>query len=220
MQDWVLRNQDAVDTYGPAAIMFAPKVGDFSPGIYNWAKAADLINLKPLEDYLDEVTLQDAINVYFDIDDEETAMLEGITDPAQRKAILDINTEKKRGMKIQIPTLEARVANLADNEEKTKFLSNVFQLANDPSVDIDQKTRDSVNTAYDIYKKFISNANSDTIIDASNSTDVKRALKDQALQELNLLAKEDKSGVVRELIRNSFKGLMNAKVRDAQNTIQ
>lgn len=220
MQDWVLRNQNAVDTYGPAAIMFAPKVGDFSPGVYNWAKAADLINLKPLEDYLDEVTLQDSINVYFDIDDEETTMLEGVTDPAQRKAILDINTEKKRGMKIQVPTLEARVANLADNEEKTKFLSNVFQVANDPDVDVDPKTRDAVNASYDVYKKFLSNVNSDTVIQADNSTDVKRALKDQALQELNLLAKEDESGVVKELIRNSFKGLMNAKVRDAQNTIK
>ena len=220
MQDWILQNQKAVDTYGAAAVMFAPKVGDFSPGVYNWAKAADLISLKPLEDYLDEVTLQDSINVYFDIDDEETAMLEGITDPAQRKAILDLNTAKKRNMKIQVPTLEARVANLADNEEKTKFLSNVFQVANDPDVDVDPEVRDAVNTSYDVYKKFLSDVNSDSIVGASNSTQVKRALKDQALEELNLLAKEDESGIVKELIRNSFKGLMNAKVRDAQNTIK
>lgn len=220
MQDWVLQNQNAVDTYGPAAVMFAPKVGDFSPGVYNWAKAADLINLKPLEDYLDEVALQDSINVYFDIDEEETAMLEGVTDPAQRKAILDLNTAKKRNMKIQVPTLEARVANLADNEEKTKFLSNVFQVANDPDVNVEPEVRDAVNASYDVYKKFLSDVNSDTIIGASNSTEVKRILKDQALQQLNVLAKEDKSGVVKELIRNSFKGLMNAKVRDAQNTIK
>jgi len=96
----------------------------------------------------------------------------------------------------------------------------VFQVANDPDVDVDPEVRDAVNTSYDVYKKFISDVNSDTIVGASNSTEIKRILKDQALQELNVLAKEDKSGIVKELIRNSFKGLMNAKVRDAQNTIK
>ena len=38
--------------------------------------------------------------------------------------------------------------------------------------------------------------------------------------DLQELADQDQSGIVKELIRNSFKGLMNAKVHDAQNTIK
>jgi hypothetical protein len=38
--------------------------------------------------------------------------------------------------------------------------------------------------------------------------------------ELLELSKQDESGAVKELIRNSLRGLMNAKSRDAQNTIK
>jgi hypothetical protein len=220
MQDWLLQNQRAVDMYGSAAVMFAPRMGEFSPGVYNWAKAADLINLKTVEDYLEEVVLQDAVNAYFDLDDEENANLSGVANPSTRRQIMAVTTEKKRIMQIQIPMLEQRLRNMADNEEKTKFLNNVYQVANDPEVTIDQNTRDSVNNAYSIYEKFLYEINLEPVREASNSSEIKRTLKTQAMFDLQELADQDESGIVKELIRNSFKGLMNAKVRDAQNTIK
>ena len=109
---------------------------------------------------------------------------------------------------------------MADNEEKTKFLNNVYQVANDPEVTINQNTRDSVNNAYSIYEKFLYEINLEPVREASNSSEIKRTLKTQAMFDLQELADQDESGIVKELIRNSFKGLMNAKVRDAQNTIK
>ncbi len=220
MQDWLLKNQRAVDMYGSAAVMFAPRMGEFSPGVYNWAKAADLINLKPVEEYLEEVVLQDAINTYFDLDDEENANLQGVANPSTRRQIMAVTTEKKRIMQIQIPMLGERLRNMADNEEKTKFLNNVYQVANDPEVTIDQSTRDSVNNAYSVYEKFLYEINLEQVRQASNSSEIKRTLKTQAMLDLQELSDQDQSGIVKELIRNSFKGLMNAKVHDAQNTIK
>lgn len=220
MQDWLIQNESAVNTYGSAAVLFAPRIGEFSPGVYNWAKAADLINLKPIEEYLEEVVLQDVVNAYFDLDDEENANLTGVVNPSTRRQIMAVTTEKKRIMQIQVPMLEQRIRNMADNEEKTKFLNNVYQVANDPDVNIEQNTRDSVNMAYGVYEKFLNDINLDHVRQASNSVEIKRTLKTQAMFELQELANQDESGIIKELIRNSFKGLMNAKVHDAQNTIK
>ena len=220
MQDWMLKNNQAVEKYGTAAALFAPKVGEFTPGVYNWAKAAELINLKPVEDYLSEVTLQDSVNKYFDLDDEETRLLEGMSSADSRRTILQQTTEKKRLMKMQIPALEGRIANMADNEEKTKFLSDVYLIANDPDVDIDPATRESVNQAYDVYNQFLSDIEQDVVRLSSNSSEIKRTFKTRTLIELEAIAAQDESGVVKELLRSSIKGLMNAKSRDAQNTIK
>jgi hypothetical protein len=220
MQDWLLQNQSAVDQYGSAAVIFAPRIGEFSPGVYNWAKAADLINLKPIEEYLDEVVLQDAVNTYFDLDEEESVQLQQVSNPDTRRQLLQVTTEKKRLMQVQIPMLEQRIRNMADNEEKTKFLNNVYQIANDPKVSIDQNTRNAVNGAYEVYGKFLSDLNDDNIRLASNATEIKRTLKTKAMFDLQELAKQDESGIIKELIRNAFKGLMNGKVHDASNTIK
>jgi hypothetical protein len=219
MQDWVLDNNDAVEKYGAAAVMFAPKIGDFSPGVYNWAKGAELINQKDIKEYLDEVTLQDSVNRYFELDDEETNQIKGTPLPDDRRSIIMRFEERKRLMKISTPMLESRVSNMANNEEKTRFLNNVYLAANDQNVNIDPKTRESVNTAYNIYNNFLNQIERDEIRLASNSAAIKRHYKEQAMLELLELSKQDESGAVKELIRNSLRGLMNAKSRDAQNTI-
>jgi hypothetical protein len=219
MQNWVISNQDAVDKYGNAAVMFAPKIGEFTPGVYNWAKAAELINQKEIKEYLDEVTLQESINNYYDIEDEESLQLSTTPLADDRRNIIMRHQELRRLMKLQTPKLETRISNMADNEEKTKFLTNAYTVANDQSIDIKQETRDSVNAAYAIYEKFLLDTESETTRLASNSSDMKRSFRDDAFIALEALAKEDESGVVKELFRHSLKGLMNAKSRDARNTI-
>jgi hypothetical protein len=219
MQNWVISNQDAVEKYGNAAVMFAPKIGEFTPGVYNWAKGAELINQKDIKNYLDEVTLQETINNYFDIEDEESLQLATTPLPDARRSIIKRHQEQKRLMKLQTPKLETRLENMADNEAKTKFLTNAYSVANDPDVDIKQETRDSVNKALAIYEDFLLKTESETTRLASNSSDMKRAFRDKAFLELEALAKADESGVVKELLRHSIRGLMNAKSRDARNTI-
>ena len=219
MQNWVISNQDAVNKYGNAAVMFAPKIGEFTPGVYNWAKAAELINQKEIKDYLDEVTLQESINNYYDIEDQESLQLSTTPLADDRRNIIMRHQELRRLMKLQTPKLETRISNMANNEEKTKFLTNAYTVANDQSIDIKQETRDSVNAAYAIYEKFLLDTESETTRLASNSSDMKRSFRDDAFIALEALAKEDESGVVKELFRHSLKGLMNAKSRDARNTI-
>jgi len=219
MQNWVLENYDAVNKYGNAAVMFAPKVGEFTPGVYNWAKGADLINQKEIKDYLDEVALQESINNYYDIEDKETIQLSSTPLADDRRSVIKIHQELKRLMKLQTPKLETRLENIADNEEKTKFLSNAYTVANDPDINIKQETRDSVNAALAIYEDFLLKTESETTRLAENGSDMKRAFRDDAFLQLEELAKQDDSGVVKELLRHSLKGLMNAKSRDARNTI-
>ncbi len=219
MQNWVISNQDAVNNYGNAAIMFAPKIGEFTPGVYNWAKGAELINQKEIKDYLDEVTLQQSINDYFDIEDQESLQLSTTPLPDDRRSIIMRHQELRRLLKLQTPKLETRLENIANNEAKTKFLTDAYTVANDPDIDIKPEVRSSVNAAFKIYEKFLLDTESETTRLASNSSDMKRAFRDDAFVELEALIKQDESGVVKELFRHSLKGLMNAKSRDARNTI-
>jgi hypothetical protein len=164
--------------------------------------------------------MQDSVNKYFELDDQETAEISGTPLPDDRKSIIYRYQEQKRLMKISTPMLESRVSNMANNEEKTKFLSNVYLLANDETVDIDPKSRESIKLAYNIYNEFLTNIERESVRLASNSADIKRYYKDESMIKLQELAKQDETGVVKELIRNSLRGLMNAKSRDAQNTIK
>jgi hypothetical protein len=109
--------------------------------------------------------------------------------------------------------------NIIGNEEKTKFLTNAYTVANDPDIDIKPEVRSAVNDAFAIYEDFLLKTESETTRLASNSSDMKRSFRDDAFVELEALIKQDKSGVVKELFRHSLKGLMNAKSRDARNTI-
>jgi tRNA A37 N6-isopentenylltransferase MiaA len=123
-------------------------------------------------------------------------------------------------MMIAVPYLAERLQNMANNEVKAQFINNVYSIANMPDAEISSVTRDNINKAYDIYNNFITIVDSPEIKNANNSPEIKRNLKQNALDELNQLASEDQSGIVKQLIRIAFKGLMNAKSRDAQNTIR
>lgn len=220
MQDWLLKHNDLVDEYGSAAVIFAPNTGEFSPGVYNWARAAELIESKDVGDYLDEVLMQDTINAYFDLDDQETAELQNVVSADVRRQIINRYTELKQNMTLSVPYLAERLQNMADNEAKAQFLNNVYSIANMSDVDIPTDTRNNVNEAYDIYNNFITSVERPEIKNAENSAAIKRFIKQDALDQLDALAERDQSGIVKQLIRVAFKGLMNAKSRDAQNTIR
>jgi hypothetical protein len=220
MQDWILKHSNLVDEYGAAAIIFAPNTGEFSPGVYNWARAAGFLESADVSDYLDEVIMQDTMNAYFDLNDQETEALNGVASPDSRRMILDKFQEQRRNMMLAVPYLAERLQNMANNEVKAQFINNVYSIANMPDAEISSVTRDNINKAYDIYNNFITIVDSPEIKNANNSPEIKRNLKQNALDELNQLASEDQSGIVKQLIRIAFKGLMNAKSRDAQNTIR
>jgi hypothetical protein len=219
MQDWMLEHDSLVKQYGNAAILFAPKVGEFSPGVYNWAKGAGFINNRPVGDYLNEVVMQDSVNAYYDLTDEETSALVGKILPDERRTVLDRYAEKKKQMLLTTPYLEEKIGNFANNEAKAKFLNDVYSIVNDTNVNIDPNVRSTVTRAFQVYNNFMASVNSIEVRQASNSTEIKRTLKQNALQELTTLSNMDDTKTVEQLVRISFKGLMNAKSRDAQNTI-
>lgn len=219
MQDWLIQNSDKVEEYGNAAVLFAPNIGEFSPGVYNWAKAAGLVNFRTVESYLNEVTIQEAMNTYFDLSDEEDSRLKGVPLPDARRQILDEYDYKRNVLKMTVPFLDERISKL-NNEDKVIFASKVRAAANDPGLTIAPEVRDLVNQSFEVFNGFMSAINSPQIVNSENATEVKRTLKSQALDQLDALSSKDTSGVVKQIIRNSFKGLMTYKVHDAQNTIR
>ena len=219
MQDWIIKHKSLVDEHGDAALLFAPRIGDFSPGVYNWAKAAELIKTRDLDSYINEVTMQNAINEYFDLYDQESKALVNNALGDSRRQILDDYENRRRVLKLGTPYLTQRIEKLANNEEKAKFLSSVQTLNNSEEINVSKETKDYVNQAFDVYHNFMYRVNSADILTASNSAEIKRNLKARAFAQLEDLSRADSSGVVKQITRIAFKGLMNARSRDAQNTV-
>jgi hypothetical protein len=168
---------------------------------------------------LHEVSIQEAMNTYYDLADEEDDRLKSVPLPDTRRQILGEYDYKRNLLKLTVPTLDQRISNI-NNEDKIRFASQIKAAANDPELDIDANTRDLVNQAFEIFNGFMATVDSQQIKGSENATEIKRNMKQNAIEQLNAIGSKDQSGVVKQITRMSFKGLMSYKVHDARNTIR
>jgi hypothetical protein len=219
MQNWIINNRKYVDDYGNAAMIFAPNTGAFNSGVYNWAKGAGFINSREFSAFLNDVAMQEMENAYYDLDDQEEKELALAIQPDDRRAIINDYKKRRNLMKMQTPALEDYINSGSRNKEKYEFLNNVIALSRDENIDIDPRARAYVEEAYKIFDGFMVFADSDYARNHYDPAELKHAKKLEVLNELETLASEDKSGIVKQLIRISFRGLMNSKSREADGTI-
>lgn len=219
MQNWILDNPKAIEKYGDAALIFAPNIGEFSPGVWNWAQGQGLVDSADITNYLNKVVLQQTVNKYFDLQDKENQELAKVVVPNDRRAIINRYDAMRKQLKLTTPYLEARIDSMANNKEKLQFLNDTYVALHDETLNINPETKAAVEKAYGLFNDFMEYANSSYVANHSAGPELKRTKKDETLKALYSLSREDKSGVVKQLIQLSIEGLMNSKSRDAGSTI-
>jgi hypothetical protein len=217
MQDWALSNSDAVKKYGAGALLFAPNIGKFDPGVWNWATAAGLTNNVDINNYFDLVTMQQHINAYYDLAAQEASDLQhislGLTD--SRRAVTKSYEEKRRLIKLAVPGLEQAIGSGVDNTDAEQFIADAYAYANDKNSDIPKDLAEKLITAHDIYINFIDYANQVDAAQMDNGSEVKRAEKERAIAMIENIIKSDSTRTVDQYFRYGLLKLMTAKSRDA-----
>lgn len=100
MKDWALNNLNFVNTYpkSGAGWIFAPQSGKFNSTVYSWLQAQDLINIPKFEDYLQNVSLNEDRNAYFQIGKDEKEALSKTMDLTERKNIMAAASDARQSL--------------------------------------------------------------------------------------------------------------------------
>ena len=229
MQNWAITNKDAIDKYGAGALMFAPYIGQFSPGVYQWAEAAGIVNKVPenasvtdyISKYYNDVMLKESANAYYDINNQEQADLIGVpfANADLRRASMSAYTKQRKILLLQTPGLEDYIKSGADNSDAADFIQSTYNYVNSVDASVDPKTKELINQAYIIYNEFIDYANRINTLEFTDGAEMKRTEKDKAIRKIEELVKSDPTKTVEQYYKYGLLKLMNSKSRDANVTI-
>jgi len=216
MQDWTISNQKAVDEYGAGALLFAPKIGEFSPGVWQWASAAGIAKNVDIDKFYEKVYMQEYVNAYYDLDEQEAAELKAtpLHYTAERRALTQKYDQLKKDLKLSVPGLEYYIQN-SDKTEAYNFVNDAYNYINSPDADVSEDVKLNIATAYNLYTNFILTTDYIDSLNAANGTELKRAEKEKTVNAIKELIKSDPTRTIEQYYNYGLKKLINAKTRDA-----
>jgi hypothetical protein len=229
MQNWVIANKKEIKKYGNGAMIFAPNVGEFSPGVYKWAEATGLTSRIPanetargyIEKFYEDLMFKEHVNAYYDISDREEEDLRNVPFESAdlRRASLNAYTDLRKQYKIGVPGIEDYIDSGRDITDSTDFIQSAYNYVNAPEADVKPEVKQKINEAYEIFNNFISDINYIESLDPEGAADMKRARKAEAQEEIKKLIDSDTSKTVEQYYNYGLLKVMNNKSRDARPAI-
>ena len=217
MYKWASNNQSFLKVYGQAAYIFGPQTGDYTADSYTWLEAQGLIKLPTLETYLDNVSIAQAKQAYFDIEREERRLLDNTTAPETRKGIIEQATFRRNALKAGYPVLrKALETGGFEVSTEKEILSSIEQIVIDKSTPVSPQIRKNMGTVVALMREFISFSEDPESRRIWNFSELKRDKKAQVEQVLNDLIKLDPA--MREANRAVFAPILGFYSRDTYTT--
>jgi hypothetical protein len=217
MYKWASNNQSFLKTYGEAAYIFGPQTGDYTADSYTWLEAQGLIKLPSLETYLDNVSIAQAKQAYFDIEREERAALAVENSPETRKGLIEQATFRRNALKSGYPVLrKALETGGFEVSTEKEILSSIEQAIVDKSTPISSQVRKNMGTVVALMREFISFSEDPESRRIWNFSEMKREKKALVEEVLNDLIKLDPA--MREANRAVFAPILGFYSRDTYTT--
>ena len=215
LKDWAITNADLIKTYGEAAFVFAPQVGDFTADSYAWIQAAGLVENKDLEKYYQDVLVAQDKQSYYDIADTEKDLLANTIDPNARARIITQSTAARNSLKSSNPLLNSALIGEGNTIGDEQYLmSKIKQIIANPKTDINTATRARMSLAVQMVEGFIAYTKDPRL--AGGGSDAKKVKRDQVDADLKELMVGDLA--VTEAYRSIFKNILFTLSRDTYVT--
>ena len=213
VKNWSMYNKGFLDTYGETGFIFAPQVGDYTAGAYQWLEAQDLISSPKLETYLDNVQVATVKQQYFDIERQEKEALANTGSISARKTIIQDATNRRNMLKNGNPLLR-KALETGGFEVATEegMLALVAQAINDKSTPIKPDTRQKMAIAVKLVQEFITYSKDPDMRLVWNFADTKRQKRAAIEATLADLVAADPS--LREANRAIFSSILSFYSRD------
>lgn len=214
LKDWAIKNKGLIDTYGEAAYIFAPQVGDFNAATYNWLKSAGLIENKSLEKYYQDLMVAQDKNSYYQIAKEERDALAKESDPELRAIIIKEATNARKALKAANPLLNPALIGEGNNiGDEEVMLGRVEQMIGNPDMPIEKPTRQRMSIAIRLMREYIAFARNPEIANIINAVELKAERKRIVEEQLKELMVNDL--YVTEANRAIFRSILNFYSRDS-----
>lgn len=213
LKDWAQNNKNFLSTYGESGIgyIFAPKIGEYNPDIYNWMESQGLVKQADMAEYLDKVQIAVDKEKYFAIEDELNSLLSITADYSERSALISIADREQQLLKISNPELEEAISDVDNKGKLNKWLRDLSAANEDPSAPIPQATRMAMQLAIAEVRSFIEYSDNPFNKNSYSFSTNRAALKDDVMTLLRELTFDP---AVKEATRLIFVPLMNQYSRD------
>jgi hypothetical protein len=213
VKKWSLFNKKAIDTYGEAAYIFAPQVGDYTADAYNWLEANGLIQNPSLEKYLDDVQIARAKQQYFDVERQQSELLKNEASIPARRTIINRATAARAQIKNANPLLNLALQTGGfEVATEEKLLRSVEEMLLNKEAPIATDTRKRMAIATKAIREYISFSTDPEMRNIWNFVDAKRSKREAIEQVLENLIKVDPA--VREANRSIFSSILKFYSRD------
>jgi hypothetical protein len=213
LKTWAIKNKSIINTYGEAAFIMAPYVGEFDAATYAWLEAAEFIKDKDVEQYLTDVLVSNHKQAYYDIGRTERELLSNTPSISERRAIIQRSTNERAALKSSNPLLEAALT-AGGNEiaSEERMLVSMEQMLVDINVNIPKETRTKMLNVTSQIRAFIELSLDPTVRESNNFSEVKRERKGQIEAMIQDLSIGDL--MLKEANRAIFRAILNYYSRD------
>ena len=213
LKNWAIENKNMIKTYGEAAFILAPYVGEFDAATYAWLEAAEFIKDKDVDKYYADVLVSQDKQAYYDIGRKEREALNELSSISERRALIQRSTNQRALLKASNPLLEAALTaggNEVASEER--MLVSMEQMLVDINVNLPKETRTKMLNVTSQVREFINLSLDPTARRASNFSAIKRERKEQIEAMIQDLSIGDL--MLKEANRAIFRAILNYYSRD------
>lgn len=213
VKDWAIENKGLINTYGQAAFILAPRIGEFDAGTYAWLEAADLLQDKSVEKYLVDVMVNKDKQAYYNIARDQKAALATLIDTSARKAIIEQATASRQSLKASNPLLEGSLT-AGGNEIATEeqMLAGLEEMVSNVAIQVNSGTRAKLLSITSQVRQFINMSVDPAIRNTENFTELKRERKARIEEMIRNFSISDLT--VKEANRAVFSAILDYYSRD------
>jgi hypothetical protein len=213
LKTWAIKNKSMIKTYGEAAFILAPYVGEFDAATYAWLEAAEFIKDKDVEKYLTDVLVSGDKQAYYDIGRLEREALNNTFSISERRALIQRSTNQRAALKASNPLLEAALTaggNEVASEER--MLVSMEEMLSNIEIDLPKESRMKMLNVTSQVREFINFSLDSTARQTSNFSALKRERREQIEAMIQDLSIGDL--MLKEANRAIFRAILNYYSRD------
>jgi hypothetical protein len=220
LKNWMINNQKNVETYGDAALIFSPRIGEFSQATYNYLESHGYLTDRNVEDYLfDTLTILDR-EKFYTLRDEMKLKLEGTVNFELQKAIKAHYTNQMNIIKASNPILAAEINGQSKYDLPTAdvIFSKLKQLLVDDVNFVSKEQKNKFREAVRIVDQTLAVVENPNVRNdlGEFGYSIRKDYKMNGLAELKALQKDDPA--MQEAYRVIFQPLINQAMPDRFRT--
>ena len=146
--NWVRNHTNLVQKYGNAAILFAPQMGEFDIGAYNYLKLNGFTQVRPIDEFLKDLQTEQAYKEYNTRKDYWNGLIDETSDDGVRSYYRQTKEAELRVIREGNPLLEERlssfVMNVSTQISTMEDLRRMIDSGDAPSPGLSKRLREMI----------------------------------------------------------------------------